>query len=54
MLRRAATRVGPLALRLREGAHLKLGEGSVNDTTLAVFQDFQLCFSHFDFGFWIF
>ena len=43
MLRGTASRVGPLALRLREGAcyffqdgaHLKLGgaEGSVNDTT---------------------
>ena len=39
MLRGAASRVGPLALRLREetcyfqeGAHLKRG-GSVNDTT---------------------
>ena len=40
MLRGAASRVGPLALRLREGAcyfqegtHLKQGGGSVNDTT---------------------
>ena len=32
MLRGAASRVGPLPLRLREGAKLKRG-GSVNDTT---------------------
>ena len=33
VLRGAASRVGPLTLRLREGAKLKGGRGSVNDTT---------------------
>ena len=48
MLRGAASRVGPLPLRLREGAHLKHykwasaklkrgGGGLVNDTTPASF-----------------
>ena len=33
MLRVAASRVGPLALTLREGAHLKEEGGSVNNTS---------------------
>ena len=43
MLRGTASRLGPLALGLREGAHLKRGVGKRYYTVYVCFSLFEMC-----------